>query len=245
MQHSDYGVLFVDDEVSFLNALKRELAEESLLCFFASSVADAWSILRKERIGVVVTDLRMPHTSGLEFLRAIREKHPQIMRIILTGVVDLESVLLAIATGETHRYLNKPVRIREELLPAIYQSLDHVLARAEHQQAVCDIIRKNAQLTRQAEIIRFFQGLMEKENQNKTRILRMVQQELKPFLLQMMMFLEDMDNPDRGRVNLSREDLRRQGRDIIKWLGDLDSSLIVVNVPPVNGEGVSDEKDAQ
>ena len=233
MQHSDYGVLFVDDEVSFLNALKRELAEESLLCFFASSVADAWGILRAERIGVVVTDLRMPHTSGLEFLRAIREKHPQIMRIILTGVVDLESVLLAIATGVTHRYLNNPV------------PLDQVMARAEHQQAVKDIVRKNSQLTRQAEIIRFFQGLMEKENQNKTRVLRMVQQELKPFLLQMMMFLEDMDNPDRGRVNLSREDLRRQGRDIIKWLGDLDTSLLVVNVPPVNGEGVSDETDAQ
>jgi len=241
MQHPEHGILFVDDELSFLSALRRELGEEALPLHFASSVPEAWKILRSEHIGVVVTDLRMPHTSGLEFLRSIREKHPQIMRIILTGVVDLESVLLAIATGETHRYLTKPVRIREELLPAIRQSLDHVRTRAEHQQAVSDLIRKNALLTRQAETIRFFQGLVEKENLNKTRILRMVQQELKPFLLQMMMFLEDMDNPDRGRVNLSREDLRRQGREIIKWLGELDSSLLQVNVPATEGEGVVHE----
>ena len=57
---------------------------------------------------VIVSDLRMAKTDGIELLRMVKEKYPTTVRILLTGHADLESAIAAVNDGEVFRFLQKP-----------------------------------------------------------------------------------------------------------------------------------------
>ena len=71
-------VLFVDDEERVLSCLKGGLLGEPYKTLFAKSGKEALEILEKNEVHVIVTDMRMPEMSGLELLRAVKEKYPHI-----------------------------------------------------------------------------------------------------------------------------------------------------------------------
>lgn len=101
-------VLFVDDEPNVLSGLRRmlrPLADEWSMEFVGSG-AEALSRLDQEPFDVVVSDMRMPRMSGGELLAEVRVRHPQVVRIILSGHSEQEMVLRAM--GSTHQYLAKP-----------------------------------------------------------------------------------------------------------------------------------------
>jgi response regulator RpfG family c-di-GMP phosphodiesterase len=56
----------------------------------------------------VISDQRMPDMSGLEFFRLIRERHPHVCRIMLTGDPERETIIRAINEGEVCRFVQKP-----------------------------------------------------------------------------------------------------------------------------------------
>jgi HD-like signal output (HDOD) protein/CheY-like chemotaxis protein len=101
-------VLFVDDEPRLLEAVVRMLrpyrAEWNVLT--APSGSEALTILGKQPIDVVVSDMRMPGMNGAELLEKIAERHPGVVRFILSGQSDRESLLRSI--GSTHQFLSKP-----------------------------------------------------------------------------------------------------------------------------------------
>lgn len=117
-------VLFVDDEPSMTDALRRSLRGEPYDILTAQSAADALEIIRTEQVDVVVSDERMPLTSGSELLAAVREESPDTVRIILTGHASLESAIRAINAGEVYRFLTKPCR-ELDLALTIRQALEH------------------------------------------------------------------------------------------------------------------------
>ncbi|MGE5183910.1 MAG: response regulator, partial [Acidobacteriota bacterium] len=59
-------------------------------------------------VDVIVSDIDMPGTNGLELVARIRCEHPEIVRLLLTGDASLEAALEAINLGEVHRFLTKP-----------------------------------------------------------------------------------------------------------------------------------------
>jgi DNA-binding NtrC family response regulator len=105
---SDYGVLFLDDEVNVLSAIRRSLRKQPYRCFFADTPDDAFEILEREKIDLIISDHLMPAMDGLTFLNKVREAYPNIVRVLLTGHADLQMAIRAINEGEVFRFLTKP-----------------------------------------------------------------------------------------------------------------------------------------
>ncbi|MHC4872080.1 MAG: response regulator [Planctomycetota bacterium] len=102
------AILFIDDEESILNALKRLLRKEPYKVFTATSAEEAYGIIEKENVKVVVSDQRMPEIEGTQFLSSVKEKWPETVRVILSGYAEVSSVVDAINSGEIYRFLAKP-----------------------------------------------------------------------------------------------------------------------------------------
>jgi HD-like signal output (HDOD) protein/ActR/RegA family two-component response regulator len=115
-------ILFVDDEENILNGIKRLLRSKrnEWSMEFSTSAADALDLLDHIHADVVVSDMRMPHMDGAEFLAKVQERFPGTVRIVLSGFADREAILRTI--GPSHRYLAKPCP-EEVLVGAIESSL--------------------------------------------------------------------------------------------------------------------------
>lgn len=101
-------LLIVDDEQNILNALRRLLRRESYRILLANSPAEAFELLAKNRVNVVISDQRMPEMNGTEFLARVKQLYPDTVRIVLSGYSDLQSLTEAINRGAIYRYLVKP-----------------------------------------------------------------------------------------------------------------------------------------
>jgi signal transduction histidine kinase len=101
-------VLFVDDEEKILKALRRLFRSESYQIFFASGGAAALEILNAENVSVVITDLSMPGMDGFTLLNRVKTEYPYIIRIVMSGHSDTDTILNAINQGNLYRYIVKP-----------------------------------------------------------------------------------------------------------------------------------------
>ncbi|RKT58652.1 response regulator receiver modulated metal dependent phosphohydrolase [Azonexus fungiphilus] len=102
------SLLLVDDEPSILSALRRLFRPQGYRIFTAESGAAGLAILEQETIDLVISDMRMPEMDGATFLKAVRQRWPRAMRILLTGYADITSTVSAINEGEIYRYIAKP-----------------------------------------------------------------------------------------------------------------------------------------
>ncbi len=99
-------LLVVDDENGPRQAL-RMLLKEEFNVELANGVDAALEVLNHEAVDVIITDIRMPNKSGLDLLREVKKRYPDIQVIILTGFGQLESAMEAIECG-AFAYLEKP-----------------------------------------------------------------------------------------------------------------------------------------
>jgi len=119
------AVLFVDDEEKVLTSLKRGLLGEPYETLFANSGKEALEILQRNEVHLIVTDMRMPKMDGLELLRTVKEEYPHIIRIVLSGYADIDTLLGAINQGEIFRFIPKPWKSNEELKTIIRQAVEY------------------------------------------------------------------------------------------------------------------------
>ena len=101
-------ILFVDDESNLLDATRRSLHHmrgEWRMEFVNSGMA-ALESLEKEPADVIVSDMRMPGMDGWQLLAEAKKRHPQVIRLILSGYADPTSTMRSIGTA--HQYLAKP-----------------------------------------------------------------------------------------------------------------------------------------
>ncbi len=117
-------VLFVDDEVNILRAVQRLLRHEEMEVVCASRASEAIDLLDRHNAQVVVSDQRMPEMSGVDLLSQIRERHPQVVRMMLTGYTEMNIAVEAINRGEIYRLITKPWN-DEELKAILRQAFDH------------------------------------------------------------------------------------------------------------------------
>jgi len=101
-------VLFVDDEPGVLDGLRRMLfpLRREWNQLFAGSGEEALRILAERPVDVIVSDMRMPGMDGAALLREVRQRHPEVVRFILTGQTDDEAVYRTV--GDAHQFLMKP-----------------------------------------------------------------------------------------------------------------------------------------
>jgi two-component system sensor histidine kinase/response regulator len=100
-------VLYLDDEQNNLQAFKAVFRREYEV-FLALTPEEAYQHLNANQIEVVVSDQRMPIQSGTDFFNDLVHTHPDPIRILLTGFVDIQAVIDAINKGSVYRFLTKP-----------------------------------------------------------------------------------------------------------------------------------------
>ncbi|HTY63250.1 MAG TPA: response regulator [Acidobacteriota bacterium] len=116
-------ILFVDDEPKVLEGIGRMLRSIRFECdmSFAGSGREAQEILSREAFDLVVSDMRMPEMNGLQLLTEIKTRHPNVIRIILSGDADTQMIMYSV--GLAHQYLSKPCEA-DLLRSTILRSLD-------------------------------------------------------------------------------------------------------------------------
>lgn len=106
------NVLFVDDEVAFLSAMKKRLEKREFSIKTATNGMEALEILEEEhpQIEVVILDVKMPGMDGIETLSVIKHKYPMVEVIMLTGHATVGSAIEGMKRG-AYDYLMKPADI--------------------------------------------------------------------------------------------------------------------------------------
>ncbi len=101
------NLLYIDDEPHNLIAFKAAFRRDFNI-FLAESAIEARKIIEATDIHVILSDQRMPVTTGIEFFETIIESHPEPIRILITGYTDISAVIDAINRGQVYKYLTKP-----------------------------------------------------------------------------------------------------------------------------------------
>jgi len=135
------AILVIDDEVRSQEALRRTLEEDfEVLC--ASTALEGMEILEKEQstaaIRIVLCDQRMPGTTGVQFLKEVRTRWPDIVRIILSGYTDAEDIITGVNEAGIWQYLLKPWQ-PEHLLLTLQRAAEVWRLQQENQRLSLDL----------------------------------------------------------------------------------------------------------
>jgi two-component system nitrogen regulation response regulator GlnG len=125
-------IWIVDDDESIRWVLEKALARENLATKSFSNARDAMDALQNSAPQVLVSDIRMPGTSGLELLQAAKARHPGLPVIVITAFSDLDSAVAAFQGG-AFEYLAKPFDI-DKAVELIRRALEESLREADVEQ---------------------------------------------------------------------------------------------------------------
>lgn len=117
MLKREFKILVADDDEIALDVVSSLLSKEGYPVLTAKDGIEAIAILRREDIGLVITDLRMPGADGIEVLRNAVRIDPNMAVVILTAYGTLDSALEAMEEG-AFDYLTKPFKVQEVLIIA-------------------------------------------------------------------------------------------------------------------------------
>jgi DNA-binding NtrC family response regulator len=115
-------ILVVDDDKAFRVATRTLLEDEHYKVSLASSADEALALLTSSDVDLMLSDLVMTKTTGIELLGRVRSKHPDLMVIMVTGFGSINTAVEAMRLGATD-YLTKPCN-NTELLLKIRRALD-------------------------------------------------------------------------------------------------------------------------
>ena len=130
------SVLLVDDEVAFVETLAKRMASRDLNVQKAFNGQQALDTLDEKEgvaIDVIVLDVKMPGMDGLETLRAIKQRHPILEVIMLTGHATVENAIEGMKSG-AYDYLLKPCDM-EQLLEKINKAVNK---KREHEDKILE-----------------------------------------------------------------------------------------------------------
>jgi FixJ family two-component response regulator len=119
-------LLLVDDEPEILEALRRTLRAEGYHLLTANGPQEARKHLAATPVDLILSDVRMPDSSGLVLMAEVKRSYPRAARVLLTGVASFEAAVNAINEGAVHRFVTKPWEDQ-----ALRDSLKDALARAK------------------------------------------------------------------------------------------------------------------
>jgi signal transduction histidine kinase len=125
-------VLLVDDEAAFRHNIARLMASRKIPTLEAADGEQCLAILRETPLDVVILDMKMPGMNGLTVLNRIKQNHPGIEVVLLTGQASTRDGVEGIKSG-AFDYLSKPVEI-DHLVGKIRQAQDKIAREATHQR---------------------------------------------------------------------------------------------------------------
>ena len=111
-------LLIIDDEPGIARLLHRSLSAEGYEVLATSDPEQGLSLLKQHPIDIIITDLCMPETDGLEVLRRSKLIRPGVEVVIITAFATVDTAREAMKRGAVD-YLTKPFSIQDELKPLI------------------------------------------------------------------------------------------------------------------------------
>jgi diguanylate cyclase (GGDEF)-like protein len=194
------SLLVVDDEPYITSTLSSLLSNEFDV-LTADSAQTAQGLFRSRKIDIILTDQKMPRTSGVQLLEWVREQSPQTIRLLMTGFGELDEAVEAINRGQVFRYLFKPWRA-EELLATLRNAAHTFLLERSHAELLDELRQLNAEL--------------EERVKQRTRELEEANHELeqKNKMLEKLALTDPLTNlPNRRAMDrLAERELRRRDR---------------------------------
>ncbi len=201
------AILLIDDDVGLLQALSRLLRPLQHPLLSARDASEAQAIIAEHHVGVLICEPRDQLAAA--FLITAREKYPDIVRLILTGYPDLDSVLRAVNQAHPFKLLVKPW-LNEELLTTVNLALTQYLANRERERLLKEYngILCNAET---AHAFRTLDALMHSIHKD--------------------MVAEAIDNLPMGACLLADGVVSRFNRTALRILGDLAQALPSTGMP--------------
>jgi two-component system OmpR family response regulator len=126
----EFRVLLVDDEEDFRETLQKRLRNRKLQVDTAENGYKALELLQAKDFDVIVLDVKMPGLDGIDTLKEIKIKKPDVEVIMLTGHASVESGIQGMQLG-AFDYVMKPVPL-DELLDKMRQAYERKTMRAAH-----------------------------------------------------------------------------------------------------------------
>jgi cyclic di-GMP phosphodiesterase len=148
--------LVVDDEDRLRQVMMHIMRADGFRCIEAACGEDALEQLRRHPVSLMLSDLKMPGMSGVELLRHVREQHPDVAVVMITGVPEVEAAVSCLANGAMD-YLMKPFHL-EEVRVRVNKAMDRrrlILENRHYQERLKE--RVVAQASRLEEM--FFAGV--------------------------------------------------------------------------------------
>ena len=103
-----YRLLLVDDEPGIVKALSRVFRQENYDVLTAGSGQEGLDKLAEGPVHLVISDFMMPGMNGAQFLREVKQRSPDTIRIMLTGHANTDAVMGAINDGAVYKFILKP-----------------------------------------------------------------------------------------------------------------------------------------
>jgi len=159
-----FNVLYIEDEADLLKHTTAVLEDFVKKIFPVQSIDEAMHIIDTERVDVIIADIHLKHSSGLDFLRTLKvDRDIEMPSIVTTAFTDTEYLLDAIKL-HVDNYIIKPVNIKE-LLNALHDVLLPKIQAKEIERSY-NIIKMISVVTdsKQVEIIRFIIKNLDSDN---------------------------------------------------------------------------------
>ncbi len=132
--YKKYFILYVDDEEKSLKYFKETFGDKfSILT--AANAEEGYRVLseNRDRIGILITDQRMPGEKGIQLLEKARQIRPKTLRILVTAYSDLETAIESVNTGAIYKYVTKPWDI-PQLEVTLKRGLEFFMVQTERDQ---------------------------------------------------------------------------------------------------------------
>ncbi len=138
-------ILVLDDDPVVLLAITETLEREKYNVQAFSNAREALIAMEQTHFATIISDQRMPEMAGLEFLDKCKHIQPTASRILITGVLTLNTVIEAVNQGEIFRFIAKPW-IREEMLATVENAVQRFTLIEANQQLSADALDLNEKL---------------------------------------------------------------------------------------------------
>jgi len=224
-------LLLVDDEEKVVEGLQRRLRLHlrDYDISIAFSGPQALEILEKNNIDIIVSDLRMPEMDGAEFFQIVQEKHPQIIRFILSG--HSEKDLFVTSSLFIHQHLSKPCEAAR-LAGIIKETIESLESLAQQ-----EVKKTISQITQLPELPKTYQKLnvaLQTNGETNETVSSLIEKE--PALVARIMKISNSAFFGvGGQISSIEEALTLLGLDMIRGLVLLHDLTQILQVPKSSG----------
>jgi len=139
------NVLIVDDDEDIADILKDLISDEGRIVDVCHNGLDAIEGIQKKSYDLMLVDMIMPGTGGLEVLKCAKKSNPEVVVIIITGYASLETAITAIKEG-AYDYIRKPCKL-EEIKIAVENAIDKILVNWENRSLLIKLQDAYQELT--------------------------------------------------------------------------------------------------